>query len=295
MLSSPALHTNARRLFPLLDPTVGRAVGAYFQFQKNEGKAESLELRGTLDDQNPSTPDEVALSFARNPEGVVEVRGSYAGQKVEVDIKSAPRQQLREKNNLIWGQAGDSNQKTQAEMTGQVGEYPLSGWTTTYRQEIDIEMTPELAQSGKAIYVLPFALSVTPTFGGAPARVNGLPGDVPTASTPLETLDRTSLQAQMGDFAVVTEQNWVTTTWTVSTNLRAGGSRVTMMQHEKASDTETVKAEGKQSKEVRDYEVVSGKAALGENRAYELDFSAGIISGNLRAGDSRLEFTLSPN
>ena len=155
-------------------------------------------------------------------------------------------------------------------------------------------MTPELAQGGKAIYVLPFALSVTPTFGGAPAKVNGLPGDVPTASTPLETTDRTSVRAQVGDLAVATEQDWVTTTWTVSTNLRAGGSRVTMMQHERASETEKNQVGESRSSENRNYEVESGKGALSQNRTYELNFQAGEVFGDMRAGDAQLSFELRP-
>ena len=204
------------------------------------------------------------------------------------------RKPLREKDNLIWGQAGVSEQQNQAVMTGSLGSYPVQGHVSTYRKEVDIEMTPELAKGGKAIYVLPFALSVTPTFGGAPAKVNGLPGDVPTASTPLETTDRTSVRAQVGDLEVSTEQNWVTTTWTVSTNLRAGGSRVTMMQHEKATETEKNQVGESRTSETREYEVESGKGALSPNRTYELNFQAGEVFGDMRAGDARLDFELSP-
>jgi len=294
MLSAAALSPNARRLFPLLDPTVGRAVGAYFQFQKNEGKPESLEMKGDLNDGNPNTPDRVQLQFDRVQDGSVLVKGTYAGQEVEARITKQPRQQLRERSNLIWGQAGESSEKTQANIRGQVGQYPLEGWVTTHRQEVDIEMTPELRDSGKAIYTLPFALSVTPTFGGAPARVNGLPGDVPTASTPLQTTDRTNVNAKVGDLSVKTEQNWTTTTWTVSTNLRAGGSRVTMMQSERAAEVETYQHSSQRSTEERDYEVESGRSAIGTDRNYELDFSAGVVAGSMRAGESRLTFELSP-
>jgi hypothetical protein len=289
------LTANARRLFPLLDPTVGRAVGAYFQYQKNQGQAESLKMTGTLDDGDPATPDAVNLSFQRDPEGTVQVQGTYAGQEVQVRIAQEERTALREKENLIWGQAGVSEQKNQAVMKGNVGEYPVAGHVTTYRKEVDIEMTPELSKAGKAIYVLPFALSVTPTFGGAPAKVNGLPGDVPTASTPLETTDRTNVQAKIGDLAVNTEQNWTTTTWTVSTNLRAGGSRVTMMQHERASETEKYQSGQEVKQESRQFEVESGKGALSQARTYELDFKGGEVFGNLTAQEARLNFQLRPN
>ena len=289
------LTANARRLFPLLDPTVGRTVGAYFQYQKNQGQPESLTMQGTLDDGDPATPEAVDLHFHRDPEGTVQIQGTYAGQDVQVQIGRDERVPLREKDNLIWGQAGVSEQKNQAVMTGKLGRYPVEGFVTTYRKEVDIEMTPELAKEGKAIYVLPFALSVTPTFGGAPAKVNGLPGDVPTASTPLQTTDRTSVRAQVGDLGVNTEQNWVTTTWTVSTNLRAGGSRVTMMQHEKASETERYRAGHTEDQESREFEVESGRGAVRQKRAYELDFKAGKVFGNLSAGEADLNFQLRPN
>ena len=288
------LNTNARRLFPLLDPTVGRTVGAYFQYQKNQGQPEHLQMTGRLDDGDPTTPDEVQLDFVRGADGTVDVNGIYGGEKVAVEIAQEERKPLREKDNRIWGQAGVSEQQNQAVMTGSLGSYPVQGHVSTYRKEVDIEMTPELAKGGKAIYVLPFALSVTPTFGGAPAKVNGLPGDVPTASTPLETTDRTSVRAQVGDLEVSTEQNWVTTTWTVSTNLRAGGSRVTMMQHEKATETEKNQVGESRTSETREYEVESGKGALSPNRTYELNFQAGEVFGDMRAGDARLDFELSP-
>lgn len=294
MLSSAPLSSNSRRLFPLLDPTVGRAVGAYFQFQKNQGQREALQLTGTLDDGDPATPDRVELYLQRGPDGTVEVDGVYGGHSVQADITAKAQQQLREKNNLIFGQAGESTEKTTAEIVGKVGDYPLSANVHTYRQEIDIAMTNELAQSGKAIYVLPFALSVTPTFGGAPARVNGLPGDVPTASTPLETTDRTTVQGQLGELNVSTEQSWVTTTWTISTNLRAGGSRVTMMQAEHASETEVYAVGGQKSRDSRAYQVEPGKGAAGTDRTYGLDFAAGIVSGDLKAGESHLTFELTP-
>src|SRR5690606_22312541 len=114
-------------------------------------------------------------------------------------------------------------------------------------------------------------------------------------STPLETIDRTSVRAQIGDLAVDTEQNWVTTTWTVSTNLRDGGSRVAMMQHEKASETEKSKVGEQQSSETRFYEVESGRGAQSANRTYELNFAAGEVFGNMSAGNSaNLEFELKP-
>lgn len=291
---SGTLNRNAQRLFPLLDPTIGRAVGAYFQFQKNNGQPEALSLQGLLDDQDPSTPDQVNLSLTRNAEGTVEVRGNYGGAEVDVEITKAEKQPLRDKSNLLWGQAGETSEKSEAKMAGQVGPYPLSGWVHTYRQEIDIAMSPNLSESGKPIYVLPFALSVTPTFGGAPARVNGLPGDVPTTSTPLETTDRTTVQANLGDLAVNTEQNWVTTTWTVSTNLRAGGSRVTMMQHEKASEKESFKFGEETGTEHRSYEVEPGRAAQSGPKNYELDFANGVVSGHLASGDTLLQFALTP-
>lgn len=294
MVSSPGLSPSSRRLFPLLDPTVGRAVGAYFQHQKNQGQPEVLVLNGTLDDGDPNTPDEVELFLQRAANGTVEVDGVYAGHNVQADIVAKTQKPLREKDNLIFGQAGESTEKSTAEILGKVGDYPLQVAVHTYRQEIDIAMTDKLAESGKPIYVLPFALSVTPTFGGAPARVNGLPGDVPTASTPLETTDRTTVQGQLGDLNMSTEQNWVTTTWTISTNLRAGGSRVTMMQAERAQDNETFQVDGRKEREVRAYDVEPGKGAVSDNHTYQLDFAAGIVSGKLSAGESNLSFRLTP-
>lgn len=295
MNTASTLSTNSRRLFPMLDPTIGRAVGAYFQFQKNQGQREALQLTGTLDDGDPVTPDKVELHFQRSPEGVVEVDGIYGGQPVQADIVSKVQKPLREKDNLIFGQAGESTQKSVAEMTGKVGEYDLNGRVSTYRQEIDIPMNEQLSASGKAIYVLPFALSVTPTFGGAPAKVNGLPGDVPTASTPLETTDRTSVDGRLGDLQTSTDQSWVTTTWTISTNLRAGGSRVTMMQAEKADETEKYLLNGHSESEARHYTVTPGQGAEGAQRSYRLQFEKGIVSGSLRAGESKLDFELKPD
>ena len=293
-VTRPTLSTPAKRLFPLLDPTVGRAVGAYFQYQKNEGQAESLKLVGDLDDGNPETPDAVSLSLQRGKDGTVAVRGTYAGRNVEVDISQNTADKFREKSNLIWGQAGPTTDNNRALMEGRVGDYPLQAWVTTHRQEVDTPYEKELAKDAKAIYVLPFALSVTPTFGGQPAKVNGLPGDVPTPSTPLETTDRTTVQARFGDLEVATTQNWTTTTWTVSTNLRAGGSRVTMMQHERASDSETYQESSEKRTEVRDYEVEPGKGAVGSRRTYELDFANGVVSGDLQADKARLHFELRP-
>ena len=38
----------------------------------------------------------------------------------------------------------------------------------------------------------------------------------------------------------------------------------------------------------------SGKGALSPNRTYELNFQAGEVFGDMRAGDARLDFELSP-
>ena len=291
---SAALSPTARQLFPLLDPTLGRAVGAYFQFQKNEGKPESLQLQGQLDDGDASTPDTVDLRLVRNPEGQVEVRGTYAGVRVEATISQKPEAAFRPKDNLIWGQAGVTSQKSQAEILGQVGDYPLAAYVSTHREEVAIDMTPELAQSGKSIYVLPFALSVTPTFGGAPARVNGLPGDAPTLSRPLQTTDRTTLQGRLGDTELGRDQRWMTTTWTVSTNQRDGGSQVEMKQAESATEREVLaQADGRQDHQ-REFGVSSGRAAKADDRNYVLDFANGVITAEMTSGDHRLTLALTP-
>ena len=91
------LSTNARRLFPLLDPTVGRTVGAYFQYQKNQGQPEHLQMTGRLDDGDPATPDEVQLDFLRGADGTVDVSGTYCGEKVAVEIAQEEGKPLREK------------------------------------------------------------------------------------------------------------------------------------------------------------------------------------------------------
>jgi hypothetical protein len=291
---SAALSPAARQLFPLLDPTVGRAVGAYLQFQKNEGKPEHLRLDGNLDDGDPNTPDAVSLSIQRDAEGTVHVTGSYAGAPVEVQIAKDVQAAFRPKDNLIWGQAGVSTEKSQAQIQGQVGPYPVAGYVHTYRKEVNIDMTPELEQSGKSIYVLPFALAVTPTFGGAPARVNGLPGDAPTNSRPLETTDRTSIEGRVGETRIAREQNWVTTTWTVSTNVRDGGSRIEMKQAESASEREIVQQPEGQTQTERQLQVASGRSASGPDRAYVLDFGKGVVSADLSAEDHHLALTLTP-
>lgn len=291
---SAPLSAQARQLFPLLDPTVGRAVGAYLQFQKNEGKPESLKLEGSLDDGNPATPDGVSLSITRDAEGIVQVSGDYAGAGVNVKIAKNVQAGFRPKDNLIWGQAGTTSEKSEAEISGKLGEYLVTGNVHTHRKEVDIEMTPELEKSGKSIYVLPFALSVTPTFGGAPARVNGLPGDAPTNSRPLETTDLTTIQGRVGDVRLAREQNWVTTTWTVSTNLRDGGSRVEMKQAESASERENVKRPEGENGVTRQFEVTSGRAAKAEDRSYVLDFARGVVSADMTAGDHHLAVTLTP-
>jgi hypothetical protein len=293
-VSASPLSAASRQLFPLLDPTVGRAVGAYFQFQKNEGKPESLKLEGALDDGDATTPDQVSLSLSRDAEGVVQVKGTYAGADVNVTISKNVQAGFRPKDNLIWGQAGLTEEKSQAEISGQVGPYPVAGYVHTHRKEVDIEMTPELEKSGKSIYVLPFALSVTPTFGGAAARVNGLPGDAPTNSRPLETTDRTIIEGQVGETRLAREQNWVTTTWTVSTNLRDGGSRVEMKQAETASEKEIVQQPEGNSQLTRQFEVASGRAAKADDRSYLLDFKKGVVSADMTAGDHHLALTLTP-
>lgn len=291
---SAALSPAARQLFPLLDPTVGRAVGAYLQFQKNEGRPEHLRLTGSLNDGDATTPDTVSLSIARDAEGTVAVQGSYAGAPVDVRIAKNVKAGFRPKDNLIWGQAGVTSEKSEAEISGRVGEHPVTGSVHTHRKEIDIEMTPELEKRGKSIYVLPFALAVTPTFGGAPARVNGLPGDAPTNSRPLETTDRTLIEGRVGETMVAREQNWVTTTWTVSTNLRDGGSRIEMKQVESASEREVVQQPTGQTQANRQLEVAAGRSASGQDRAYLLDFAQGVVSANLTAGDHHLALQLTP-
>ena len=292
---STALSANARQLFPLLDPTVGRAVGAYLQFQKNEGKPESLNMEGLLDDGDASTPDQVSLSVTRDAEGTVQVRGTYAGAPVDVRIDKSVQDGFRPKDNLIWGQAGTHQEKSEAEISGKVGEYPVSGNVHTRRQEVAIDMTPALEQSGKSIYVLPFSLSVTPTFGGAPARVNGLPGDAPTNSRPLETTDTTTIQGGVGDVKLARQQSWVTTTWTVSTNLRDGGSRVEMKQAERASENEAVVQNGTRKDIARQFVVTSGKAAQSDDRSYVLDFAKGIVTADMQAGDHHLAISVRPS
>lgn len=291
---SAALSPAARQLFPLLDPTLGRAVGAYFQFQKNEGKPESLKLSGQLDDGDVHTPDQVELSLVRNAEGAVEVRGTYAGAPVEVTIAQKPQAAFRPKDNLIWGQAGVTSQKSEAEILGQVGDYPVAAYFSTHREEVAIDMTPELEKSGKSIYILPFALSVTPTFGGAPARVNGLPGDAPTNSRPLQTTDRTTVQGRVGETELARDQRWVTTTWTVSTNQRDGGSQVEMKQAESASEREIVGQPDGPSDRQRQFGVASGRAAKAEDRTYVLDFGKGVVSADLLSGDHHLSLALTP-
>ena len=291
---SAALSPAARQLFPLLDPTLGRAVGAYFQFQKNEGKAESLKLSGLLDDGDDSTPDQVDLSLMRNAHGVVEVRGTYAGAPVELTIGQKPQDAFRPKDNLVWGQAGVTSQKSEAEILGQVGEYPVAAYYSTHREEVALDMTPELEKSGKSIYVLPFALSVTPTFGGAPARVNGLPGDAPTNSRPLQTTDRTVVQGRVGETELARDQRWVTTTWTVSTNQRDSGSQVEMKQAEGASEREVVAQPDGRSDKQRDFGVASGRSAVSEDRNYVLDFRKGVVTAEMVSGDHHLNLALTP-
>ncbi len=294
-VSASPLSAQARQLFPLLDPTVGRAVGAYLQFQKNEGKPESLKLEGMLDDGDAATPDGVSLSVTRDAEGTILVQGEYAGAPVDVSISRNVKDKFRSKENLIWGQAGVSSEKSEAEINGKVGDYPVAGYVSTYRQEIDIEMTPELEKSGKSIYVLPFSLSVTPTFGGAPARVNGLPGDAPTNSRPLQTTDRTSVEGMVGETRLAREQNWVTTTWTTSTNLRDGGSRVEMKQAESATEKEVVQQPDGRTTQNRSYGVASGRSAQAEDRRYVLDFGKGVVTADMTAGDHHLSLSLTPN
>ena len=291
---SAALSPAARQLFPLLDPTLGRAVGAYFQFQQNGGKPESLKLSGQLDDGDPETPDQVDLSLVRNAEGTVEVRGIYAGSEVDVTIAQKPQTAFRPKDNLIWGQAGVTSQKSDAEILGQVGTYPVAAYFSTHREEVAIEMTPELEKSGKSIYILPFALSVTPTFGGAPARVNGLPGDAPTTSRPLQTTDRTTVQGHVGETELARDQRWVTTTWTVSTNQRDGGSQVEMKQSESASEREIVAQSGGKTDKQRTFGVASGRSAQSEDRNYVLDFHKGVVTAEMASGDHRLNLSLTP-
>ena len=291
---SAPLSGPARQLFPLLDPTVGRAVGAYLQFQKNEGKPEALKLEGSLDDGDPATPDAVSLSITRDAEGAVQVSGDYAGAPVDVKIAKNVKPDFRPKDNLIWGQAGSTSESSEAELSGKLGDYLVTGNVHTRRKEVDIEMTPELEKSGKSIYILPFSLSVTPTFGGAPARVNGLPGDAPTNSRPLETTDATTIQGRVGDVRLAREQNWVTTTWTVSTNLRDGGSRVEMKQAESASERETVKRPDGETQETRQFSVTSGRAARSEDRSYVLDFAKGVVTADMVEGNHHLAVALTP-
>lgn len=291
---SAALTPAARQLFPLLDPTLGRAVGAYFQFQQNSGKPESLKLSGSLDDGDEATPDQVDLSLVRNADGAVEVRGTYAGAPVDVTIAQKPQAAFRPKDNLIWGQAGVTSQKTDAEIMGQVGEYPVAAFFSTHREEVAIDMTPELEKSGKSIYILPFALSVTPTFGGAPARVNGLPGDAPTNSRPLQTTDRTVVQGRVGETELARDQRWVTTTWTVSTNQRDGGSQVEMKQAEGATEREVVGQPDGRSDKQRDFGVASGRSAVSQDRNYVLDFQKGVVTAEMVSGDHHLNLALTP-
>ncbi|MGE0492029.1 MAG: hypothetical protein AB7S38_22640 [Vulcanimicrobiota bacterium] len=267
---------------------MGRTVGAYLQYQKNQGKPESLRLEGSLDDGNPATPDSVSLKFERAEDGRVKVNGSYAGEAVDISIDKVVRPPLREKDNLIFGQAGTASERSMARLQGHIGSYPVAAQVTTYRQEVDIEMTPELAEAGKTVYVMPFALSVTPTFGGAPARVNGLPGDAPTASRPLQTTDRTTIEADCAGHHLLREQNWTTTTWTVSTNLREGGSRIEMKQREAANETEAFDGQRTQ----RSFEVASGKSAQSDDRSYHLDFAKGVVSGRLTNEQQQLSFSL---
>jgi hypothetical protein len=292
--TSATLTAPARQLFPLLDPTVGRAVGAYLQFQKNEGKPEALKLQGTLDDGDAATPDQVSLSLTRDAEGTVLVKGTYAGSDVDVRIAKNVRAPFRPKDNLIWGQAGVTTEKSEAEITGKVGVYPVAGNVSTYRKEIDIDMTPELEGRGKSLYVHAFGLAVTPTFGGAAARVNGLPGDAPTNSRPLETTDHTTVQGRVGDARIAREQSWVTTTWTVSTNLRDGSSRVEMKEAESASENETVLRGQDKTSTVRQFTVQSGRSAQAEDRSYVLDFAKGIVTADMQSGDHHLALALTP-
>jgi hypothetical protein len=273
---------------------VGRAVGAYLQFQKNEGKPEALKMEGTLDDGDASTPDQVALNITRDAEGAVQVQGSYAGAAVDVRIDKSVQGGFRPKDNLIWGQAGTTQEKSEGEISGKVGDYAVEGNVHTRRQEVAIDMTPTLEQSGKSIYILPFSLSVTPTFGGAPARVNGLPGDAPTNSRPLETTDFTTIQGRVGDVSLARQQSWVTTTWTVSTNLRDGGSRVEMKQAERAAETEAVVQGDARTDVSRQFAVSSGKSARSEDRSYVLDFGKGVVTADMQAGDHHLAIALSP-
>jgi hypothetical protein len=291
---SASLSPAARQLFPLLDPTVGRAVGAYLQFQKNEGRPEALKLEGVLNDADPTTPDKVSLSITRDSQGTVLVTGDYAGAEVDVKITRSVQTPFRPKDNLIWGQAGPTTEKGEAELSGRVGTYPVAGYVHTHRKEVDIEMTPELESRGKSIYVLPFALAVTPTFGGAPARVNGLPGDAPTNSRPLETTDRTAIEGRIGETRLAREQNWVTTTWTVSTNLRDGGSRVEMKQVEAANELETVRQPEGDRQVSREFAVSSGNSAKAEDRNYVLNFGKGEVRADLSSDDHLLSLVLTP-
>lgn len=290
-----ALSPNARRLFPLLDPTVGRAVGAYLQYQKNEGKPEALKLEGKLDDGDPQTPDKVSLSLSRHQDGTVQVTGTYAGVPVNVGVQKDVRSPFRPKDNLIFGQAGRSTETSDAVLTGKVGDEDLYGMVSTRRQAVALDMTPELEAQGKSIYVLPFTLAVTPTFGGAPALVNGLPGDAPTNSRPLATTDHTVIEARLGLTQIARDQAWVTTTWTTSTNLRDGGSRVEMKQAEQASERErSQEGDGSVIGHDRHFMIDSGRTAQADDRAYTLDFAHGIIKANLKEANHQLELTLTP-
>lgn len=295
IVSASGLNPSSRHLFPLLDPTVGRTIGAYLQFQKNEGKPESLKLEGELNDGDPATPDVVSLNIVRDSQGLVKVDGSYAGAPVAITIEKSTRDAFRPKDNLIFGQAGSVTEQSDALMQGTVGGDEFAGLVSTRRQEVAIDMTPELLEKGKSIYVLPFTLGVTPTFGGSPAKVNGLPGDAPTNSRPLATTDQTVVQARFGETQIAREQKWVTTTWTTSTNLRDGGSRVEMKQAETATEKEVHQdLQNPKTSLERSFEVDSGKSAKAEDRAYRLDFAQGVITGDLVAGETKLSFQLSP-
>ncbi len=281
-------------LLPTHDPTVGRVVGAYFQHQKNEGQAEALRLEGLTSDQ-----ERVRLDYTRADDGAVQVDGYFGSVEIHQRIEAVEKPRPRPKDNKVFGQAGSSENLTDARITGSVGEQQVELTVSSRRQSREVHLTPELLQQGRLAGRFPFRMNVTPTFGGAPVQANPMPNNAPTPSIPLQTEDRVSVRGHIGAHQIERHQRWATTTWTITSNDRDGTALVELFRAERAEETESYDGHQAHSEPV----IEPGRSAKAVSRfedgtpierEHKLWLEKGVIEGNYQVGELSLSFHLSP-
>lgn len=252
-------------LLPNHDPMVGRAVGQIFKAQQFNDKPEKVTLSGKLDDR-----ERVFLTYARQADGSVAVDGVVAGLEVHEKIVPATG---ATSGGSFFGVSGDLTQERKAVITGTIGGQKEEVALAVSRDTTQVPLSDELKERGQSSMKWGFKVGMTPAFGGEPVTPNMVPGEFPTASTPLRYQDTYAVRGKVGDLTVSRFVRWDTTTWTVCSNAREGWGWTEFFQADAGS---------------------AGQSVQGKDEGLALRTTPFTVEKNLVTAEGFLEFQKAP-